>query len=70
MTPTTPPALIHYRSRHRIKPVRDWDDSFKYFALVCETDAIRVYPVRGGFRHDPSEIKDLAARERGEKVPW
>ena len=86
MTPTTPVALKAYRTRHTIRPVRDWDEDFKNFTPVCETDGIRVIPrtvrrntravervpllSRGHWRHDPAEIKQLAALERGEGIRW
>lgn len=67
----TPPALVAYRSRHTVKPVRDWDDSFKYYTTVCERDGIRVHVQRNGtYRHDATEVKQLAAFERGEKLDW
>lgn len=70
MTPTTPVQLKAYRTRHTIKVVKDWDDDFSRFVPVCERDGIRVYEREGGFVHDPSEIRQLAALERGEGIQW
>ncbi len=71
MTPTTPPALTAYRTRHTVKPVRDWQDDFRTFVNVCERDGIRVHPLRNGtYRHDASEVAQLAAFERGERLDW
>ena len=71
MTPTTPVALTAYRSRHTIKVVKDWDDDWKRFTPVCETDGIRVYELsRGRLVHASDEIKELAALERGEGIAW
>ena len=67
----TPPALKAYRTRHRVVVVRDWSEDFGRFVPVCETDGIRVWMRRGGtYRHDASEIAELAARERGESIDW
>lgn len=69
-TATTPPALRAYRERHVITPVRDYGEEWGGYREVCEHDGIRVYARQGGYVHDPSEIKDLAARERGEAIRW
>ncbi len=67
----TPPALTAYRTKHRVVVVRDWSEDFGRFETVCETDGIRVYQVMGGrWYHHVSEIKELAARERGEPIDW
>ncbi len=68
-TPTTPPALRAYRTRHRVVVVRDWSEDFGRFVPVCETDGIRVYARRNGaYRHDSFEIAQLAAFERGWQI--
>ncbi len=67
----TPPALLAYRQPHKVAPVRDWDDSFRYHVTVCERDGIRVHARSDGtYRHDSVEIAELAARERGESIDW
>ncbi len=69
MTPTTPPALLRFREPHRIVLSREWDEDMGRFTPVCGHDAIRVYTLRdGSYRHDPSEVKQLAAFERGWKL--
>ncbi len=67
----TPPALAAYRRPHRVVPTADWDDSFRYHVTVCERDGIRVHARSNGtYRHDITEIAELAARERGEHLDW
>ncbi len=72
-TATTPPALIDYRSRHLIKVVRDRDE-FGVRGLdrnACAVDGLTVYQrADGRWFHDKSQIKQLAAFERGEKIDW
>ncbi len=70
-TATTPPALVSYRSRHTVEPVKDWQEDFGYFVNVCRTDSIRVYQrADGRWAHDRSEIKQLVAFESGFQIDW
>lgn len=61
MTPTTPGQLALYRRKHLIAP-----NPLTLHHWVCDKDGIRLVPKKGGWRHDPDEVKALAAIERGE----
>ena len=70
-TPTTPAQLTRYREAHKITVSRDFDEDMGRMVEVCAHDAIRIYPRRlGGYVHDVSTIKSLAALERGEGIAW
>lgn len=69
-TATTPVQLKQYRERHTITSIRAFDDDTERMVDVCRHDGIRLYAQRGRWIHDPSEIKELARLERGEKIDW
>jgi hypothetical protein len=69
-TITTPVTLSLYRDRHRIVSTRDYDADLGRTVDVCAHDGIRLYAQRGRWVHDPSEIRELAALERGEGIRW
>ncbi|MBA3875557.1 MAG: hypothetical protein C0498_01250 [Anaerolinea sp.] len=53
--------MAAYRERHVIRPIgqdgREWPLPAE---PVCATDRIRVIERRGGWRHDPDEVRRLA----------
>jgi hypothetical protein len=68
----TPETLRLYRTRHVIRPVQA-PGPYGPEITVCVVDGIRVVRRRSGalpllWRHDPDEIKRLAAIERGEST--
>jgi hypothetical protein len=71
MTPTTPPMLARYRECKRIVPSRDWSEDMGRFVAICANDNLRIWQAADGtYRHDKSEVKQLAAFERGEGIDW
>jgi hypothetical protein len=66
----TPIQLAEYRTRHRINAKLEYDADSGRTYHVCMVDRIRVYRRRGGWLHDASVIKALAAIERGEGLAW
>lgn len=70
VTPTTPIQLTNYRTRHAINAKLEYDADWGRTYHVCMVDGLRIYRIRGGWRHDQSEIKGLAAIERGESPQW
>lgn len=70
MTPTTPIQLTNYRTRHNINAKLEYDRDWGRTYHVCYVDGIRVHRRKGGWFHDRSEIRGLAAIERGEQISW
>lgn len=65
-----PPALAadvetirRYRERHTIEPRVAGLAGIRIH--VCKHDGIRVDPVRGGWRHDSTEVATLSRRTAG-----
>ena len=54
--------IAAYRSRHTINPVPALSfDVLPTAVDVCGTDGIRVHRRRGGWVHDPVEVRDAAS---------
>lgn len=49
--------LAQYRSEHRIDP--EYPRDTRQPANWCRVDGVRIHPVKGGFRHDLSEVRAL-----------
>lgn len=55
-------ALAAYRSEHRIDP--EYPASSRFPENWCRVDGVRIHAVKGGFRHDMDEVRDLDRRAR------
>lgn len=67
MTPVEQQRLADYRACDRIRPVLDRDEMHRQLDVMrCANDRLPVVRRRGGWRHDPDEVRALARKERGE----